>query len=283
MKTRFASALLSTVFATAAFAQQSQPTEPPRPPTPPGAPMQPGQPGMRPAARPAQPAGPQGESKLRWVMRQLKLDKTQNEQAEALITVYHAEMKDLEANAAELLQKIQDKFAEVQAAKAAGDDAKVKQLQDELRNMAPSVQAENSFFTALGDLLSPEQKEKLPQLRKQVETIGDVSLRPIHVIRATKDLQLTGEQSAKLEKLISDYRDGMGQARPENQQAQNERVEQLVVNVRAILTDGQAVKFDALIEEARFSPAPKPAAAPAGAFQPPATRPAVPPAPPAQP
>ena len=49
--------------------------------------------------RPApEDAGPQGEEKLRWICAQLRLNADQKQQAESLIAVYHAELKESEEN-----------------------------------------------------------------------------------------------------------------------------------------------------------------------------------------
>ncbi len=225
--------------------------------------------------RPPEPTGPQGEQKLRWICRQLKLDEKQMQQVEALITTYHAEQNDLEQNATELLQRIQDKAAEMQAARTSGDTERAKLLQEELRNLAPAVQAENHFFDALTETLTAEQKTKLPLFRKRAETVGDISLRPVHVLRAARKLGLTAEQNQQLEKLLDDYRISAASARGEKPAPADDRVEQFVKNVRSILTQEQAKAYDKAVADLRDNP---PSPAP---FQPPpATTQPAPPQPP---
>ncbi len=228
---------------------------PPTPPTPVAPRPAPG--------RPAEPTGPQGEQKLRWVCRQLRLDDQQMQQAEALIATYHAELADLQQNAADLLQRIQDKAAEVKAAQTAGDVELTHRLQEELRNMAPLVQAENHFFEQLTPVLNDEQKGRLGAVRKRAETAGDVSLRPVHVLRAARKLGLTPEQNVKLEALLAEYRSAAAAARSEKPEAAEERVEQFVKNVRAILTPEQSGRYDKAIGALRDDPPV------AQAFQPP--------------
>jgi Spy/CpxP family protein refolding chaperone len=234
---------------------------------------------VRPPARKAgEETGPQGEQKLRWACRQLKLDEKQMQQVEALIAVYHAELKGLEAKATELLQELQDKFAELQAARNDGNEARVKELQEELRNMAPSAQAENHFFEGLEQVLTDQQKAKLATVRKRAETVGDISLRPIHVLRAAHKVSLTLEQYRQLEKILDQYRSALAGERPENQYDADQRVEQLVQDVRVILTPAQAAAYDQQIDELREGPpAPKPIQLPGADAT---TQPARPPVPP---
>jgi Spy/CpxP family protein refolding chaperone len=236
---------------------------------------------------PAAPAGPQGEAKLRWICRQLKLDEKQMQQAEALIVAYQAELKDAEANAAELLQKIQEKAAEMQAARNAGDTEKAKRLQEELKNLAPPAQAENHFFEALAGVLTAEQKAKLPAILQRAETVGEISLRPVYVLRAARAQNLTEAQDQQLEKLLDEYRKAAAANRAEKGEAAEERVEQFIKNVRAILTGPQVEAYDKEIAALRenpptarpFLPPPTPSAATQPSVPPP-TPPAPPPAPP---
>ena len=229
--------LIAGLFGTALALAQPQP--PQRPPTP---------------AKPVEPAGPQGEQKLRWVCRQLKLDDKQMQQAEALIAAYHAELKDLEQNTTELLQRIQDKAAEMQAARTAGDTERTRVVQEELRNLAPSTQAENHFFDSLQEILTAEQKDKLPVLRKRAEVAGDISLRPVHVLRAVRKLALTADQERQLEKILDEYRTSAAGPRGEKPESPEERVEQFIKNVRALLTPQQVQAYDREIAALRENP-----------------------------
>ncbi len=174
------------------------------------------------------------------------------------MAAYHAELKDMEENAAELLQRIQDKAAELQAARTAGDTEKTQRLQEELRNLAPAAQAENHFFEGLEQHLTAEQRTKLPQILKKAETVGDISLRPVHVLRAVRKLGLSSEQDAQLEKLLDEYRTSAATARGEKPQATEERVEQFIANVRAILNPNQVEVYDKAISALRDDP-PSPA------------------------
>ena len=211
----------------------------------------------------------QGEAKLRWICKQLRLDEKQTEQADALFATYQAELKDMEQHAAELLQRIQDKYAEVQAARTAGDEERAKKLQDELRALAPEAQAEGHFLDALDSVLKPEQKGRLPAIRKRAEVPGGQSLRPVYVLRAARKLALTPEQVGQLEKTLEDYRGAVMNHAGEKGPTGDEQIEQFIVSVRAILTPAQAAAFDKEVEALRENPpTAQPAQLPGAATQP---------------
>ncbi len=227
------------------------------------------QPAPPPGARRSQPEPSlQGEQKLRWVCKQLKLDETQMQKAETLIQVYKAEVEEQRQDPAALLQKIQDKYAELRAAESDGNAERAKQLRTELKEMTPGAQAEGRFFGDLEQMLTDEQKTKLPAARKRAESVGDVAMKPVHVLRAAHKAGLNAEQNQKLEGLLETFRGEIVASRPENPQAAAERVDKFVDQVRELLTPAQRPAFDKEIEELRDNPAP------ATALQPPATQPA---------
>ncbi len=209
----------------------------------------------------------QGEQKLRWVCKQLKLDDGQMQKVEALIQVFQAEVAEQRQDPAALLQKIQDKYAELRAAESDGNAEKAKQLRTELKEMTPGAQAEGRFFTDLEQVLSEEQKAKLPAVRKRAESVGDVTMKPVHVLRAAHKAGLNVEQNQKLEELLETFRGEIVANRPENPQAAAERVDKFVEQVREVLTPAQRPAFDQEVEAQRDNPAP------ATALQPPATQP----------
>jgi hypothetical protein len=225
-------------------------------------------PTQAPGARRGQPEPSlQGEQKLRWVCKQLKLDEPQMQKVDALIQVYKAEVEEQRQDPAALLQRIQDKYAELRAAESDGNAEKARQLRAELKEMTPGAQAEGRFFTDLEQVLTEEQKTRLPAVRKRAESVGDVAMKPVHVLRAAQKAGLTAEQNQKLEALAEAFRGEIVANRPENPQAAAERVDKLVDQVRELLTPAQRPAFDKEIEEVRDNPPP------ATALQPPATQP----------
>jgi hypothetical protein len=235
---------------------QPPPAPPQPPPQPPGPPMQPMQ---RPAAKPAEEPALRGEAKLRWIGKRLQLNEAQTQQMDALLAAYNAEVAEGQQNPLDMARKLQEKSAEIQNAKAQGDEAKVEALRQELRDMAPEARAEKAFFEAFEQNLTAAQKARLGQLRELAKDPKSASLRPVHVLRAAREVGLAPEQDRRLEDVLDAFRKNLLVDRPKDQAASEERVEQLVRDVRAVLTPAQTAKFDEQIDKWRISaPAPVP-------------------------
>jgi hypothetical protein len=242
--------------------------------------------------------------------QQLKLDAEQTKTVAALIAVYSAEVEEEKKDPAGLMQRIMDKYAEVRAADAAGNTELVAKLKAELNEMRPGVKPENNFFESLSQSLTAEQKATLAQVRERaakadvvppptrdraatpVDTAPSPSrdraantsqtgLRPVHVLRAARRLDLTPEQQRQLEQTLDNFRTstfgGRTRASPDDVSA---KVGQLVTEVRAFLTPEQAQKYDAEIAALRASaPPPQPVRIPGmSPTSGPATRPSTAPA-----
>jgi uncharacterized membrane-anchored protein YhcB (DUF1043 family) len=198
----------------------------------------------------------QGEQKLRWVCKQLRLDEAQMQKADALLQAYKAEVDEQRQDPAGLLQRIQDKYAELRAAEAEGNAELAKKLRVELKEMTPGAQAESRFFTDLEQILTEGQKAKLPATRKRAESSGDTAMKPIHVLKAARKSGLTADQEKEVEKLLETFRNEIVASRPENAQAAAERVDKIVEQVRGVLTADQRPTFDKEIEALRDNPPP---------------------------
>ncbi len=220
----------------------------------------PQRPNPAPPPAPAQKKGLEGEAKLRWVCKRLQLDAPQSQQVEALITVYQAELGDAERDKIALLRRMQEKLAEVDRAKADGNQDEVRKLQAELQGMGPEASTENNFFKNLEQVLTDEQKTKLPQLREQVKTTdpdapptGAGELRPAHILKAVRELPLTPEQGRQLEGVLEDFRNNLRGDPPKQEADFAERAERFIKIVRPILTPQQAGQFDKKIDDLRKS------------------------------
>lgn len=220
-------------------------------------------------SKPPGTTDPLNEDRLRWVCRQLRLDKLQMQQAEALLAVHGAEMKDLEKNATQLLEDIQKKYMEIKAAENDGNVELANRKREELRELGPGVKQESSFFEALEEILTSEQKAKVAKLRRKARTLKEIALRPVHVLRAARRASLSMEQLGRLEKILDEFRNQVVGKRPEDPKEGAQRVEKLVQDIRAILTPPQAEIYDQQIEELRAAPP-----APNLIRLPPASRPA---------
>ena len=180
----------------------------------------------------------------------------QTQKVDSLVQIYKAELDEQRQDPAALLQRIQDKYAELRAAESDGNAELAKKLRAELKGMTPGAQAEARFFTDLEQILTDEQKTKLPSIRKRAESTGDVAMKPVHVLSAARKTGLTVEQQTQLEKTLDAFRTEIVANRPENPQAAGERVDKFVEQVREILTPSQRPAFDKEVEALRDNPPP---------------------------
>ncbi len=266
-------------------------------------------------AQTSPPVGAQDEARLRRVCDGLKLDDTQQKQMQALLSVYRAELEEAAKNPQERLKRIQTVLAEIDVAKAEGNDTRVRELQQQISQMGPETMAENNFFRNLEQSLTSEQKAQLPKLREAAKnpsppppvppapptpptavtpptpptppspTAAPTSapvppaneLRPVHVLLAALELKLSSEQRKLLENVLSDFRDSMRLDPPKDAAASTQRTDRLIQMIRPLLTTDQVPVFDKRVEALRADP---PVAKPLEARRPMPPRGAAPPTPP---
>jgi hypothetical protein len=246
-------AALQIVGVVGAISTAAQPQPPPRPRPPVArAPAPP----PRPATRPVEDSGLQGEAKLRWICKRLQLNEQQTQQMEALIAAFNAELAEGQKDRTEMMKKLQERSAEIQAAREQGNEDLVEKLRAELRELAPDVRAEKNFFEALVQVLTEPQKSRLPQVRELAKNPQSATLRPVHVLRAVRELGLTPDRDRRLEDVLDAFRKSLLVDRPKDEAAMEERTEQLVRDVRPILPPDQVAKFDEKLTEWRSNPPP---------------------------
>lgn len=219
----------------------------------------------QPAANPAN-RGLQGEAKLRYILKQLDLDKEQKEHAETLLAVYEHDIQAERANAVNRIQEIRGILVEIQTAEKEGKKDEVERLKKSLENYRSGVVPERTFYEGLEAILKPEQKEVLTAVRARLQDNPDVQLTPADVAKVARDQKLNEEQTAKLTKLTEELRAKQQSTPAADAAAQAKLLEDFIKEVRGILTPEQAPAFDRQIEKMRPDPQPAPQApAPPGA------------------
>ncbi len=228
--------------------------------------------------------GLQGEAKLRWVTERLELDEQQQQLAEDLIALYHAELEEAKQNTVQILRRIQAKLAEIDEAKAAGDTERVRRLQAELAEMGPETGAEKRFFRSLSEVLTPEQKARIEQLRKEAAQVratpqprnkptvveptppgqqpaqpeakpaAGEPLRPAAVLRAVLATELDKAQRTQLEQVLADFREEMRVRPPRGDEDRQQKVKDLIKQVKGLLKAEQQSEFDEQIDDFSAEP-----------------------------
>lgn len=209
----------------------------------------------------------EGENKLRYVVKQLRLEDKQNKDVDSLMAVYAEAMKEESSTAVLLarLNEIQSKLVEMEDAKKTGDTTRVEALREEVRKLTPGTLPEREFFENLNGVLTDPQRTRLEQVRRRIESNPDVSLQPLDVIQTAQAQNLDPAQREKIDSLLTEFRNQMASNRPGTQAEKFARVDQLVAKVRGVLNPEQAKAFDQEIERLRPPLPPEPEVAPASA------------------
>lgn len=143
-----------------------------------------------------------GREKARYLMRQLDLTEDQLVKTRNLVrTVFVAE-----EGPRYTLDQLQALMADVQAARDAGDEARVVELEDELRGLVDVKDEFPEFERDIRLVLTDEQKT---QFDKDLDRLGrnpSGALRPIDVYRVLAGCKLERDQQLKVEAAFGDYR-----------------------------------------------------------------------------
>ena len=224
---------------------------------------------------PTQPAPPRVQpetpkdvpvlQKLRYICKQLDLDDRQWQHVEGLFAILEAESTMSQDQTRQRMELIMSTYHEMQAAQEAGDTKREAMLREELRGLAPGVEAERKFVEGLTPALKPAQQARLTMLLDQLRTVKtrDLELKPIDVVRVARQLDLDAAQHESLRKITSDFRASIATASDSDQQ--KKLLDKLIADIAAICNAEQKATFEREIDKRRLDPTPPP---PAPAAQP---------------
>ncbi len=218
------------------------------------------------------------DQKLRYIVKQLNLDDKQKQHAEGLFAILQSESNMTPEETKDRMEAIMSAYRAMQDAEKAGDKARTEELRAELRAMAPGAAAERNFVKGLMPVLNEQQQEKFQSLLAKLEKATDISLKPIEVVRLARSLNLTPEQSQRLDKIQEEFRKSVAtdvSKGPEPAAAldtgtakspESQRLDKLVTDISAILNPTQRAKFESEVAARRPEDAseatPKPASKP---------------------
>ncbi len=188
-----------------------------------------------------------GKTKVLYLLRQLDLTKEQREHARGLI----ATILDTGAEHDFSLEQVYQLMAEVQEAKKEGDDERVRQLNQQLRELGKGSDNNEEFFMNMEDVLTDEQKVMLKAARERLERNPSGALRPIDVFRAVEKLNLSKEQQNYLNKLRDKLRQSLRGARTIKDKDRFQLMNGLLEAIVAKLTPEQQEQFGLSIAKLR--------------------------------
>lgn len=138
---------------------------------------------------------------------------------------------------------------QLREAEAAGDSARVEELQAQLMEARPGPPDFEPFFEKLETILTDEQKAKLDELRDRfapgVGRLEDVRT----ILQAAKRLKLNNEQEDRLKAIIRDAQAAERKGR-RDPQSRSERAAAVKRQIMEILNADQKAEFERLLRQA---------------------------------
>lgn len=148
-------------------------------------------------------------------------------------------------------------FEEMRTAREEGDSERVDELRAQIREQRPERgDLMRRFVGGLEEILSPEQMEQLRAAGgmgrgrgegrgrggREAQPQGDMRM----ILRVLRDLDLTPEQRDDIRHAMEETRRA---AQAEREDSRQEHFDALIAAVKSVLTDEQAVQFDAELAE----------------------------------
>ncbi len=160
-------------------------------------------------------------------------------------TQYDALVAEQRAAGAERMREMQALREQMRQAREQGDTAKAAELEQQIRGQAPG----GEFMQKLEQLLTPEQKTKLAELRKTMggpAARGGTQVTDVRaVVEAAKQLKLNDAQREKLKEIIRQAQSGATKAR--TPEAKAELAKTTKDQITALLDTTQSGDFERLL------------------------------------
>lgn len=200
-------------------------------------------PGARPAVNAAFPAL-QKEARMAYLVKQLNLTPEQKTQADGLMSMYRANTQDRKPD----LQHVQALYAQLEQAKKDGNKELEQQITEQFRKMGSTEDADREFLTNLEAMLTPEQKAKLEAAQQRLAENPSGALSPRDVVRAARDLNLSSDQSARLDAAVAAFRKEVNAVPNFDTLTRVRMLDQFINTVSQLLSPEQKAQLDAKLE-----------------------------------
>ncbi len=189
-----------------------------------------------------------GEKKVRYLLRQVDLTEEQATHARGLIdSILPRRARPAPPDPDEVRRT----WAELEQAKETGDQEKVDALVKQLRQMGRETTGDSEFFMNMEPLLTDEQKHKLDQARARLERNPSGALRPVDLLRAARELDLTEQQQRQLLDAFLEARKHLGPNLRPSTELKLQMINFFAHEIRTFLTPEQLAKFEYRIRALR--------------------------------
>jgi hypothetical protein len=188
-----------------------------------------------------------GKTRVLYLLRQLDLTQEQREHARGLI----ATIVDTGAEQDISLEQVYTLMAEMQEAEAKGDEERKKEISRQLRELGRGPDEHEEFFMNMEQVLTAEQKVKLEQARARLERDPSGALRPVDILRAARELNLSEEQQRRVDEVRDKLRKALRKTQTLKDKERFQLVNGLLDAIVSELTPEQEQQFRLAVAKLR--------------------------------
>jgi len=181
-----------------------------------------------------------GDKKVRYALRQLELTKEQAAQANGLIESLFT--KDAQPNVD--IDRIRQLVREMQEAKEQKDEARVQQLQGEIKQMGRGADNEPAFYENFRKMLTDTQKTRLAAIRSRLTRNPSGAVRPVDVLDTARALELSEKQLTNVRRIELRFRADANARVQYDDKRRVQLVNGLIARVQDELNNAQKTEFN---------------------------------------
>lgn len=181
---------------------------------------------------------------------ELKLDEQQQQQFDEIVAEFIKGEGDRDAR----MRELRPLFDEMRQAREDGDEAKMAELRAKFEEARASGEhGRDEVFSQIETILTPEQKETLAKFRDRGERRGRDRDRqdPRDLVRAARRLELSDEQSQRLDEIEKQLSEARRDVNPRDREAVTKLFEDTKADIHELLEPQQVEEFDRALERSR--------------------------------
>ncbi|MFO0837468.1 MAG: hypothetical protein U1D55_03010 [Phycisphaerae bacterium] len=209
------------------------------------------QPTPPPQRKPATQRPLTGKEKLQYIVSQVDLTAEQEKHVSGLFERYENDTKQEQERVQKRVEEIRALYAEIQAAEQAGDQKKKDALNEQLRLMAPGVQAEEDFLRDFATALTPPQKTQFDAVKARLVRAPDGGLRPADLLNIIQGFKLTDDQMTRVNTVKEGFRKSVNEMATLEDPQRAEVLQRFSNDLRGVLTTEQQAEYDKKVTRMR--------------------------------
>lgn len=188
-----------------------------------------------------------GEEKVRYLLKGLSLSSEQRQHAAGLFDMYFGGSQTPEIN----LDRVTSLVAEIEQARAAGDTERQREIEQELRAMGQKADPSGEFLDNMMQVLDEDQRMMLSRAQERLTRNPSGEFRAVDILWAVHACNPIPDQMKRIDARLAEYRALVNRVRTMREERATRLLDELVTDVRALLTADQAARYDEMIESYR--------------------------------